>query len=63
MIFILYLYIGYVIVILGITCRDYPTFYPHFLEEGLEIIQKLQNFFEDFVHLKFPRKHCRYAEM
>ncbi|XP_060515897.1 cell division cycle protein 123 homolog [Cylas formicarius] len=41
----------------GITPRDWPTYYPHFKEEGHEIIKTLNKFFTENIKLKFPRTH------
>lgn len=44
--------------LLGITARDWLTFYPHFLEEGKTIIQDIQTFYERNIKEKFSLKTC-----
>lgn len=41
----------------GITPRDWPTYYAHFHEEGQQIIEVLNNFFNDNIKMKFPREN------
>lgn len=41
----------------GITPRDWPTYYAHFNEEGPQIIEDLNNFFQENIKLNFFRKN------
>lgn len=46
-------------VLWGITPRDWPTYYKHFDEDGLSIIDRIQTFFQEQIRGKFDRKNCK----
>ncbi|XP_045481524.1 cell division cycle protein 123 homolog isoform X1 [Harmonia axyridis] len=41
----------------GISPRDWPTYYPHFKEDGPQIVNNLHNFFKCKIAHKFPRSN------
>lgn len=43
-------------VLRGITPRDWPTYYAHFNEEGSQIIDDLNNFFQENIQKRFLRR-------
>lgn len=43
---------------LGITPRDWLTYYPHFEEEGPELIRRIAEFYEENIKSKFSLKNC-----
>lgn len=43
----------------GITPRDWPTYYSHFKDEGVQILECLSEFFKENIQEKFPRQHCK----
>lgn len=53
----------FIYIYIGITPRDWPTFYAHFKEEGAGIIETLLRFFGEHIKGKFPRKHCRFYHL
>lgn len=44
-------------VLRGITPRDWPTYYAHFHEEGPQIIENLNTFFNEKIKMRFFRKN------
>lgn len=46
--------------LLGITPRDWPTYYNHFKEDGHAIIEKISEFYNKNIKSKFGRSSCMF---
>lgn len=44
--------------LMGITSKDWPTYYKHFKTEANEIINQITDFFNQHIQ-KFPMDHCK----
>lgn len=47
----------------GITPRDWPTFYGHYVQDGQNIISSISTFFKNHIQKKFNRKTCKFLTL